>query len=75
MHKILWDFEIQTDHPISTKRQNTVLINKKRTWQQVLFCFFSEPQMKIILIDKYLDLVKLKKRLGELEIRERIKIV
>ena len=29
-HKILQDFEIQTDHPIPTKRPNLVLINKKK---------------------------------------------
>ena len=27
-HKVLWDFEIQTDHLISTRRQG--LVNKKR---------------------------------------------
>ena len=29
-HKILWDFEIQTDHPIPSRRQDLVLINKKK---------------------------------------------
>ena len=30
MHKILWDFEIQTDHLISTRKPDQVIINKKR---------------------------------------------
>ena len=29
-HKLLWDFEIQTDHLISTRRPDLVIINKKR---------------------------------------------
>ena len=29
-HKILWDFEIQTDHLIPARRPNLVLINKKK---------------------------------------------
>ena len=28
MHKILWDFEIQLDHPIPVRRPNLVLIKK-----------------------------------------------
>ena len=30
MHKILWDFEIQTDHLIPARRPDLVLINKKK---------------------------------------------
>ena len=29
-HKILWDFEIQTDNLISAKRPDLVVVNKKR---------------------------------------------
>ena len=29
-HKLLWDFNIQTDHLISTRRQDLIIINKKR---------------------------------------------
>ena len=37
-HKILWDFEIKTDHLIPAKRLDLVLINKKeRTCQLVDF--------------------------------------
>ena len=30
-HKIFWDFEIQTDHQILTRRQDLLLINKKKS--------------------------------------------
>ena len=29
-YKILWDFEIQTDHLISTRRPYLVIVNKKK---------------------------------------------
>ena len=30
MHKLLWDFEIQTDHQISARRPDLKIINKKK---------------------------------------------
>ena len=30
MHKFLWDFEIQTDHLISARRPDLVIVNKKK---------------------------------------------
>ena len=29
-HKLLWDFEIQTNHLISARRTDLVIVNKKR---------------------------------------------
>ena len=29
MYQILWDFEIQTDHLISTRQPDLVIVNKK----------------------------------------------
>ena len=29
-HKILWDFEIHTDHPLTARRPDLDLINKKK---------------------------------------------
>ena len=29
-HKLLWDFEIQTDHQIPVRRPNLILINNKK---------------------------------------------
>ena len=30
-HKLLWDFNIQTDHLISTRRPDLIIITKKKT--------------------------------------------
>ena len=30
MHKILWDFDIQTDHLISARRPDLIIINEKK---------------------------------------------
>ena len=35
MHKVLWDFEIQTDHLNSARRLNLVIVYQKRTCRQV----------------------------------------
>ena len=65
MHKILWDFEIQTDHPIPTKRPNPVLINKKKTFQVE----FAVPARRRVSIkesgklDEYSDLARERKTL------------
>ena len=29
-YKLLWDFDIQTDHQISTRRPDLIIINKKK---------------------------------------------
>ena len=29
-HKLLWDFDIQTDHLISARRPNLIIIKKKK---------------------------------------------
>ena len=60
MHKILWDFEIKTDHLIPARRPDLVLINKKeRTCQLVDFAVPANHWVKLKeneKIDKYLDL-------------------
>ena len=30
-HKLLWDFDIQTDHLISARRPDLIIINNKKT--------------------------------------------
>ena len=37
MHKILWDFEIQTDYSIQVRKRDFVLIYKKKN---LLYCGF-----------------------------------
>ena len=30
IHKLIWDFEVKTDHLISTRRPHLIIINRKR---------------------------------------------
>ena len=32
IHKLLWDFDIRTDHLISVRRRDIMIINKKKKW-------------------------------------------
>ena len=46
-YKLLWDFEIQTDHLISTRRPYIIIINeKKRDLQNCRLCYPGWPQSK-----------------------------
>ena len=59
-HKFLWDFEIQTDHQISARRPDLIIINeKKRTCRIVDFAVPAHNRVKLKeceKIDNYLDL-------------------
>ena len=47
-HKILWDFEITTDHPIPARTPDLVLINKKKkTCQLVDFAVPADHRVKM----------------------------
>ena len=47
MPKILWDFEIQSDHPIPTRKPNLMLINKKkRICDRVHFAVLADHRVK-----------------------------
>ena len=47
-HKILWDFDIQTDHPILAKKAGLVLIHKeKRSCHQVDFIMLVDQRMNV----------------------------
>ena len=38
-HKLLWDFDTQTDHLISAKRLDQIILNnKKENWQNCRLC-------------------------------------
>ena len=61
-HKFLWDYEIQTDHLISTRRPDVVIINikrKKRIFRIVDFAVSADHRVKLKKSenkDKYRDL-------------------
>ena len=70
-HKLLWDFDGQTDHVISTRTPNLRIINKKkRTCKIVDFAVPADPR-KILKEsenkDKYLDLARKLKKVVEHE--------
>ena len=53
-YKLLWDFEIQTDHLISTRRLDLVIINKKREL----------AELWTVLADHRVQLKKAKRRIS-----------
>ena len=68
-HKLLWDFDIQTDHLISARRPDFIIINKKKKKENLQNCRLSllaDHRIKLKECekkDKYLDLARgLKKK-------------
>ena len=61
-YKLLWDFDIHTDHLISARRPDLIIINKKkRTCKIVDFAVLADHRIKLKEFDKkvkYLDLAK-----------------
>ena len=65
-HKLLWDFNIQTDHLIPARRPDLIIINKKKKKKRkfVNFVDFAVPVDHRINLkesekkDKYLDLAR-----------------
>ena len=69
-HKLLWDFDIQMDHLISTRPCNNQ--QKKGTYKIVDFAVLADHRIKLKeseMKDKYLDLYsKLKKKLWNMKV-------
>ena len=65
-HKILWDFEIQTDHLISARRPDLMIIDKKeRTSWIVDFAVPAKHRVRLKGCEKsnkYLDLARKEKK-------------
>ena len=61
-HKLLWDFNIQTDHLIPARRPDLIIINrKKRTCKIVDFAVLADHRIKLKepeKKDKYLDFAR-----------------
>ena len=72
MHKLHWDFEIQTDHIISARRPDLIIINKKkRTCRIVDFAVLADHRVKLKECekrDKYLDLARELKKLCNMKV-------
>ena len=68
-HKLLWGFEIQTDHPISARRPDLIMINKKkRTCRIVYFAVHRVKLKESEKKDKYLDLARELKKLQHMRV-------
>ena len=61
-HKLLWDFDVQTDHLISARRPDLIIINKKKiTCKIVDFAVPDDHRIKLKECekkDKYLDFAR-----------------
>ena len=68
-HKLLWDFDIQTDYLISARRPDRIIIEKKRKVKNCKIVDFGVPADHRIKLkecekrDKYLDLARKLKKL------------
>ena len=67
-HKLLWDFNIQTDNLIPARRSDLILINKKkkRIWKTIDFTILSDHRINLKECEKkgkYLDLARELKKL------------
>ena len=66
-HKLLWDFDIHTDHLISARRPDLLIINKKKRIPKIVdFAVSVDHRIKLKECekkDKYLDLTRELKKL------------
>ena len=71
-HKLLWDFNIQTDPLIPARRPDLIIINqKKRTCKIVDFAVLADHRIKLKECekkDKYLDLARELKKLSNMQV-------
>ena len=73
-HKLVWDFAIQTDHLISTRRPDLIMINNKNIYiycKIVDFAFPADHRIKLKESekkDKYLDLAGELKKLWNMKV-------
>ena len=72
-HKLIWDFDIQTDHLFSARRPALIIINKKkRNCKIVDFAVSADHRIKLKEFekkDRYLDLAReLKKKLWNMKV-------
>ena len=70
--KLLWDFDIQTDHLISTRRPELIIINNNNNKKKKIVDFAVWADLRIKLKecekkDKYMDLARELKKTMEYE--------
>ena len=73
-HKLLWDFDIHTDHLISARRPDLIIINKKKKKKTCKIVDFAVPTDHRIKLkecekkDNYLDLARELKKLWNMQV-------
>ena len=71
-HKLLWDFNIQTDHLIPARRPDLIIINqKKKIWKSVDFAVPADHRINLKVSekkDKFLDLARELKKLWNMKV-------
>ena len=71
-HKLLWDFDIHTDHLILARRLDFIIINKKMIICKIAnFAVTADPRIKLKEYekkDKYLDLARELKKLCKMKV-------
>ena len=71
-HKLLWDFNIQTDHLIPARRPDLIIINKKKRICKIVdFAIPANHRINLKEIekkDKYLDLARELKKLWNMKV-------
>ena len=71
-HKLLWDFNIQTDHLISARRPDLIIINEKKTICKIVdFAVLAHHRINLKECekkDKYLDLDRELKKLWNMKV-------
>ena len=74
LHKLLWDFNIQTDHLIPARRPDLIIIKKKKKKRICNIVDFAVPADHRINLkesekkDKYLDLARELKKLWNMKV-------
>ena len=70
-HKLRWDFDIQTDHLILTRRPDLIIINKKKRICKIVdFAVLADHRIKLKECkkkDKYYDLARELKKLWNMK--------
>ena len=68
-HKLQWDFNIQTDHLIPSRRPDLIIINKKkRICKIVNFGVPADNRINLKECDKYFDLARELKKLWNMKV-------
>ena len=71
-HKLLWDFDIHTDHLISARRPDLIIINKKKRICKIAdFAVSADHRIKLKECekkDKYHDLARELKKLWNIQV-------